>query len=78
LGIIADFVALAAHIVQLHRHAKKNGHDIWRVIFAPELQTELYETRYADYLRTNIRFSNKRSWVRHDEHYHVDFDVACE
>ena len=71
-----DFVAMAAHIVALHRQAKKNGHDLWRVIFAPELQPNLYNTQYADYLRANIQFSKKRSWVRHDEHYHVDFKVA--
>ena len=73
-----DFVALAAHIVELHKQAKKNGHDLWRVIFDPQLQPSLYETEYADYLRANIEFSKKRSWVRHDEHYHVDFEVACE
>ena len=74
----AEFVAMAAHIVALHRQAKKNGHDLWRVIFAPELQPNLYNTQYADYLRANIQFSKKRSWVRHNEHYHVDFKVACE
>jgi len=73
-----DFSALAAHIVELHKHAVKNGHDLWRVIFAPELQAGLFATKYADYLRDHIQFSSKRSWVRHDEHYHVDFDVACE
>jgi len=25
-----------------------------------------------------VRFSTRRSWVRHDEHYHVDFDIPCE
>ena len=73
-----DFVAMAAHVVELHKAAKKNGHGLWRVIFAPELQPKLYETEYAKYLRENVQFSKKRSWVRHDEHYHVDFDVACE
>lgn len=73
-----DFKALAAHIVELHRSAKNNGHDIWRVIFAPELQPHLFKTKYGDYLRKNIQFSKKRSWVRHDEHYHVDFVVACK
>jgi len=73
-----DFTALAAHIVELHKEAKKNGHDLWRVIFAPELQPKLFETEYADYLRANVQFSKKRSWVRHDEHYHVDFNVACD
>lgn len=73
-----DFVALAAHLVQLHKHAVNNGHELWRVIFAPELQPGLFKTEYADYLQANIQFSKKRSWVHHDEHYHVDFAVACE
>lgn len=27
--------------------------------------------------RTYVQFSTRRSWVRHDEHYHVDFIVKC-
>ena len=72
-----DFDALAAHIVQLHKEAKKQGHDLWRVIFDPELQPQLFKTKYADYLKGNVVFSRKRSWVRHDEHYHVDFLIPC-
>ncbi|MCX4024629.1 penicillin-insensitive murein endopeptidase [Endozoicomonas sp. SM1973] len=73
-----DYEALAAHLVALHKAARKQGHDIWRVIFDPKLQPNLFKTKYGSYLRNNIQFSNKRSWVRHDEHYHVDFDVPCE
>ncbi|MDH5765520.1 MAG: replication initiation protein, partial [Gammaproteobacteria bacterium] len=28
--------------------------------------------------KKNIQFSTKRSWVRHDEHYHVDFSIPCK
>jgi penicillin-insensitive murein endopeptidase len=77
-GLRIDYDALAAHIVVLHKQAKKQGHDLWRVIFAPELQPSLYKTPYAKYLRQHVKFSKKRSWVRHDEHYHVDFVVPCE
>ncbi len=73
-----DYEALAAHIVALHREAISQGHNLWRVIFDPKLQPELYKTKYADYLKKNITFSKKRSWVRHDEHYHVDFSVPCK
>ena len=72
-----DYEALAAHIVALHQQAKSQGHDLWRVIFNPQLQPNLYQTQYADYLKEHIKFSKKRSWVRHDEHYHVDFEVPC-
>lgn len=77
-GMVIDYEALAAHIVALHKQAKAKGYDLWRVIFAPELQPALLETQYGDYLRKNIEFSKKRSWVRHDEHYHVDFEVPCQ
>lgn len=73
-----DYDAMAAHIVALHREAKKRGFDLWRVIFDPQLQPNLLKTRYSEYLSTNIVFSIRRSWVRHDEHYHVDFEIPCK
>ena len=77
-GFRIDYDALAAHIVLLHKESKKLGHDLWRVIFDPALQLHLFETKYAVYLKKHITFSKKRSWVRHDEHYHVDFSIQCE
>ncbi len=68
-----DYEALTAHIVALHKSAISAGVDLWRVIFAPELQPNLHATKYAPYLKNNVQFSKQRSWVRHDEHYHVDF-----
>ena len=73
-----DYEALGAHIVALHKVARKNGIDLWRVIFAPELQPYLYKTRYGKYIKNNIKIPKKKSWVRHDEHYHVDFVVKCK
>lgn len=72
-----DYDAMAAHIVALHKASIARGHDLWRVIFDPELQPNLMRTSYAEYLSTNVEFSSKRSWVRHDEHYHIDFDIPC-
>jgi len=77
-GLHIDYEAIAAHIVALHKQAKKQGHDLWRVIFDPQLQIELFATKYAKYIKENIKFSKKRSWVRHDEHYHVDFAIQCK
>ncbi len=73
-----DYTAMAAHIVSLHQQAKILGFDLWRVIFAPELQPYLFKTQYSEYLKKHIQFSKKKSWVRHDEHYHVDFRVPCQ
>jgi penicillin-insensitive murein endopeptidase len=76
-GLRIDYETIAAHIVALHKQAKAAGYDLWRVIFAPELQPNLYTTSYGPYLKKHITFSKKRSWVRHDEHYHVDFSIPC-
>ena len=73
-----DFEGIAAHLSALHRAALEHGADIDRVIFDPELQPFLHETNHWPYLRDNIRFSSRRSWVRHDEHYHVDFKLECQ
>jgi penicillin-insensitive murein endopeptidase len=72
-----DYETMAAHISSLHKKAKEKGANIWRVIFDPKLQPYLFKTKYGKYLKTNINFSKKKSWVRHDEHYHVDFIVKC-
>lgn len=72
-----DYDALAAHIVSLHKAAVEKGMDLWRVIFDPKLQPYLISTEYGEYLKKHIQFSRERSWVRHDEHYHVDFDIPC-
>ena len=73
-----DYDALSAHLVELHKSSKRHGVGLWRVIFDPKLQPYLFKTKYGSYLKTHIQFSKKRSWVRHDEHYHVDFAVPCE
>ena len=77
-NLTIDYTAMAAHIVALHKAARANGYDLWRVIFDPKLQPNLFQTHYGEYLEDNIRFSVKRSWVRHDEHYHVDFTIPCK
>jgi penicillin-insensitive murein endopeptidase len=76
-GMGIDYEAIAAHIVALHKQAKAAGYDLWRVILAPELQPNLYTTPYGPYLNKHITFSKNRAWVRHDEHYHVDFAIPC-
>lgn len=71
------YEALAAHLVALHQMAQQHGINLWRVIFDPALAPRLYATRYGRYLRAHIEIPTSQSWVRHDEHYHVDFQLAC-
>lgn len=75
--VTIDYEALAAHIIALDKEAKKAGFGLWRVIFDPKLQPNLFRTKYGAYLKKHVRFSKKPAWVRHDEHYHVDFKVPC-
>jgi len=73
-----DFEAMATHIVALHKAALKNDADLWRVLFDPILQNKLYRTSNGQYIKENILIPDKKSWVRHDEHYHVDFQIYCK
>lgn len=77
-GQVIDYEAMAAHIVALHQAAEKHKTKVWRVIFDPELQPYLLMTTHAEFLKNHVTFSMRRSWVRHDEHYHVDFIVPCK
>lgn len=77
-GLSIDYEAMSAHIVALHKEAVAHEVDLWRVIFDPKLQPYLFNTKYGSYLKEHIQFSKKRSWVRHDDHYHVDFEVPCK
>ena len=73
-----DFEAMAAHLLALKKEADIAGIGMQRVIYDPGLQPYLFATKNGSLLKeNNITFSKKRSWVRHDEHYHVDFIVAC-
>lgn len=68
-----DYQAMAAHIDILVQTARKKGLRVRRVIFDPKLQPYLFQTRTGRSLKGRVYFSKHRSWVRHDEHYHVDF-----
>lgn len=73
-----DFETMAAHLLALQRAARARGVGIRRVIFDPGLQPHLHATEAWPEIAGKVRFSTRRAWVRHDEHYHVDFEVPCE
>jgi penicillin-insensitive murein DD-endopeptidase len=72
-----DFQAMALHLLALDRAARVHGIGIQRVIFDVDLQPLLLATGPGARLRDRISFNKTQSWVRHDEHYHVDFNVPC-
>lgn len=69
-----DFEAMGAHLLALDQAARKQDLKIVKVIFAPELQKELAKTASGRKAIKKLKFNSKPAWVRHDDHYHVDFD----
>lgn len=67
-----DFKAIAAHLLALESAGRKHGVRIERVIVTPDFHRALFAAEpKLSALRS--RFMTKEAWVRHDEHYHVDF-----
>lgn len=76
-NLTIDFDALANHLYELDRAAKANGIGISRVIFDKNFIPKLYTTQQGEFVRKFIPFMKGEPWIRHDEHYHVDFAVLC-
>jgi len=75
---IIDFPAIAEHLFQLHLAAKARGVGIALVIFDSSFLPQLFATPRGAYLKENLNFMKGKPWIRHDEHYHVDFAVPCK
>ena len=73
-----DFEAMAAHLLALDQAARANGIRISRVIFEQAYMPRLFGTRRGDLVRSALPFMQGKPWIRHDEHYHVDFALACK
>ena len=73
-----DFEALAEHLYQLHVAAKVAGSGLALVIFDRQYLPRLFATSRGAYLKANLPFMKGKPWVRHDEHYHVNFVVPCK
>jgi penicillin-insensitive murein endopeptidase len=71
-----DFNAITAHLAQLEKQARNRGVRIARVIFDPELTRRLSGTLQGKKL-ASLPFMKMKPWIRHDEHYHVDFAIDC-
>jgi len=73
-----DFSAMAEHLYQLDRAAKTRGVGISLVIFDTSYLPKLFATKRGPYLQRELSFMKAKPWVRHDEHYHVDFAIPCK
>lgn len=73
-----NFETMAKHLVAIKQAADAQGVGISVVIFDNSFQQKLFSTPTGKALPELMRFSVKKPWVRHDEHYHIDFEVKCE
>jgi penicillin-insensitive murein endopeptidase len=72
-----DFEAMGQHLLALDRAARVQGISIRRVIFDVGLQPKLAASPAGAQAMRRLAFNKQQAWVRHDEHYHVDFAVPC-
>lgn len=68
-----DFEIIARHLSALDAASKHHGLAIAKVILAPEYLPLLWTTETGVQLRSKLPFMERPAWIRHDEHYHVDF-----
>jgi penicillin-insensitive murein DD-endopeptidase len=73
-----DFEAIAEHLYQLDIAAKAQNSHIALVIFDAAYLPKLFAAKRGEYLRMHIPFMVEKPWIRHDEHYHVDFGIPCQ
>jgi penicillin-insensitive murein endopeptidase len=75
-GYKIDFEILARHLAALDEASRRHRLVITKVIMAPEYLPLLWATETGQKLRKQLPFLETPAWIRHDEHYHVDFAVA--
>lgn len=73
-----DFESIAEHLIALQESSAAAGIGISRVIFERSYLPRLYDTRRGELVKEKIPFMTGKPWIRHDEHYHVDFAVPCQ
>jgi penicillin-insensitive murein endopeptidase len=76
-SIAIDFEAMGLHLLALERAARAHGIRIRRIIFDVSLQSRLAASEHGALALRRLPFSKAAAWIRHDEHYHVEFDVPC-
>jgi penicillin-insensitive murein endopeptidase len=74
-----DFEALAGFLREVDAEARARGLRVERIIVAPEYVPLLLETESGKRLGNLAACLTRRPvWIRHDEHFHIDFAAASE
>ncbi|WP_141733572.1 penicillin-insensitive murein endopeptidase [Oligoflexus tunisiensis] len=71
-----DFNAMALHLQALDEAAQKSGIRIRHVIFEPSYQGMLRAA--PAWKKLSFPLYPHKVWIKHDEHYHVEFQIACK
>lgn len=72
-----QFESVAAFLLEVEAQVGQRGLRIGRVIIAPEFVPLLLETPSGRRLGALAdRITRKPAWVRHDEHFHIEFEEA--
>jgi penicillin-insensitive murein DD-endopeptidase len=69
-----DWSAVGAHLLALAAAGRAHGVRIERIIVTPAFHERLF-SHTRELRRLEPLFMKKEAWVRHDEHYHVDFAI---
>jgi len=73
-----DFDTLGEHLLALEAASRARGTRIHQVILDTPLLARVFgSARGKDVQRVLGGRFDGDAWVRHDEHYHVDFGVRC-
>lgn len=75
---VIDFDTLGEQIMEIYYSSLDRKVKIWRVIFDPQMVPLLHASKRGPEIKKLITIPMKNSWVRHDEHIHVDFAIPCE
>ncbi len=73
-----DFAVLAAELKAIYLAAKKHGVGISRTIVTLDFHEVLGKTPDGVFVKKHLALMQKEAWVRHDEHFHIDFDYPCK
>lgn len=73
-GLRIDWQAVGAHLLALEAAGRKHRVTIERIIITPDFHGALFADVPA-IRRLAPLFMKREAWVRHDEHYHVDFSI---
>lgn len=72
--LVIDWKALGDHLLALESAGKAHKVQIERIIITPDFHDSLFRAN-PRLNRLAPLFMKKEAWVRHDEHFHVDFRI---